>query len=129
MAESVHDQGQRLAYLCFGGVGGQRDLQQHFDTVIAQHRAMVLALEKGDFRLAESIAVEHVRLFRRRVQDYMASEIEFELTDEDLAGIAVPEPVERNGGGVKATRARARRAQPSPVPEPAGRARSRRRSS
>lgn len=129
MAESVHDQGQRLAYLCFGGVGGQRDLEQHFDTVIAQHRSMVLALEKGDFRLAESIAVEHVRLFRKRVQDYMASEIEFELTDEDLAGIAVLEPVEKNGGdGAKASRPRARRAPARSASEPPARPRPRRRS-
>ena len=129
MAESVHDQGQRLAYLCFGGLGGQRDLDRHFDTVIAQHRSMVMALEKRDTRLAESIAVEHVRLFRTRVQDFMASEIEFELTDEDLAGIAVPQAVEKNGGdGAKTKRTRAGQAQARPGPAPAARP-ARRRSS
>lgn len=98
MAESVHDLGQRLAYLCFGGAGGRNDLEQHFETVMAQHRAMISALEAGDPRAAEAIAVQHVRLFRKRVQDFMASEIEFELSDEELAGIAAPNWVEKNGG-------------------------------
>jgi DNA-binding GntR family transcriptional regulator len=125
MAESVHDQGQRLAYLCFGGAGARSDLAQHFETVTAQHRAMVSALEAGDHRAAEEIAVQHVRLFRKRVQDYVASEIEFELSDEDLAGIAAPEAVEKNGGkgrasaGAKTRRAQSR--QPSASPRSRGR--------
>jgi len=98
MAESVHDQGQRLAYLCFGGAGARNDLEQHFQAVMAHHRSMVGALEARDARAAEAIAVQHVRLFRKRVQDYLASEIEFELTDEDLAGIAAYEPTQKNGG-------------------------------
>lgn len=91
MAESVHDQGQRLAYLCFGGTGVRGDLDNHFKNVVADHRGMIAALERHDPKAAEEVALRHVRLFRKRVQDYMASEVDFDLTDEDLAGIVVPE--------------------------------------
>jgi DNA-binding GntR family transcriptional regulator len=98
MAESVHDQGQRLAYLCFGGTGVRGDLEDHFAHVAGDHRDMIAALERHDHKAAEEVALRHVRLFRKRVQDYMASEIDFDLTDEDLAGIVAPE----DGNGRKA---------------------------
>lgn len=91
MAESVHDQGQRLAYLCFRGTGVRADLEDHFAHVMADHRGMIDALERHDPKAAEEVALRHVRLFRKRVQDYMTSEIDFELTDEDLAGIVTPD--------------------------------------
>jgi DNA-binding GntR family transcriptional regulator len=91
MAESVHDQGQRLAYLCFGGTGVRGNLEDHFRHVMGDHRDIIAALERHDPKAAEEVALRHVRLFRKRVQDYMASEVDFELTDEDLAGITAPE--------------------------------------
>ncbi|MGH9023550.1 MAG: GntR family transcriptional regulator, partial [Acidimicrobiia bacterium] len=90
MSQTVYDQGQRLAYLCFGGAGAGHHLEGHFETVVSQHRAMISALAAGDAQAAEAVALEHVRLFRRRVQDYIAAEIDCGLTDEDLAGIAFP---------------------------------------
>jgi len=92
MAESVHDKGQRLAFLCFGGTGARAGLDRHFDTVMSQHRAMVDALEAHDAAAAESVAVAHVRLFLRRVQDYLATEVDFDISDEDLAGLTVAPP-------------------------------------
>lgn len=91
MGETVYDQGQRLAYLCFGGAGAGHQLQGHFVAVVAQHRAMIAVLETGDAQAAESIALEHVRLFRRRVQDYIAAEIECGFTDEDFAAAPFPD--------------------------------------
>lgn len=106
MAESVHDQGQRLAYLCFGGTGVRGDLDDHFRHVVGDHRDMIAALEGHDPKRAEEVALRHVRLFRKRVQDYMASEVDFELTDEDLAGIVVPE--DANGRKSQPTNGRPR---------------------
>jgi DNA-binding GntR family transcriptional regulator len=90
MAESVHDKGQRLAYLCFGGSGATADLDGHFELVTAQHRAMLGALSAHDPAAAQRIAVEHVQLFLQRVQDYMASEVDVDSSDDDFAGIVLP---------------------------------------
>jgi DNA-binding GntR family transcriptional regulator len=91
MADSVHDQGQRLAYLCFGG-GDQEppDLTRHFDAVMDHHAGMVDALRRRDAKAAERIAVDHVVLFKTRVQRYLDSEAiaGFRLTDRDLRGVA-----------------------------------------
>lgn len=91
IAESVYDQEQRLAYLCFGGAGGdERRLDEHFKKVRAHHRKMIAALKEGDPETAERIVTAHVRLFRKRVQSYLESDaVEgFALSDEDLAGVS-----------------------------------------
>lgn len=91
MADSVHDQGERLAYLCFGG-GDQEppDLGDHFDQVIGHHSAMLDALGRSDAAAAERIAAEHVQLFKVRVQQYLDSDAiaGFEITDGDLASVS-----------------------------------------
>lgn len=87
LARQVHDQGQRLAFMCFGGSVDNRDhLEDHFDKVRSQHRALLEGMRNKKPDLHE-IAVAHVRLFRERVQNCLVSNsIEgFELTDEDLA--------------------------------------------
>jgi DNA-binding GntR family transcriptional regulator len=91
MAQTVHDQGQRLAYLCFGGTGVRADLEDHFSHVTNHHREMIAALERRDAKAAEEVSLQHVRLFRKRVQEYMASEVDFELIDEELAGFVTPD--------------------------------------
>lgn len=91
MADSVHDQGQRLAYLCFGGLEGEpADLGRHFDEVTSHHTGMLEALRRRDAKSAEGIAVEHVQLFKRRVQRYLDSdEIDgFNVTAADLRSVA-----------------------------------------
>lgn len=93
MADSVHDQGQRLAYLCFGGVASQpADLGRHFEEVTSHHTGMIDALRRRDARTAERIAVDHVGLFKRRVQRFLdADEIDgFRLTAADLRAVAFP---------------------------------------
>jgi len=93
MAESIHDQGQRLAYLCFGGGGGEwGELSEHFDAVCTQHDEMIAALTAHDADEAERVSTAHVRLFRRRVQRYLDSDAikNFTLTDEDFALVSPP---------------------------------------
>lgn len=103
MADSVHDQGQRLAYLCFGGTEREpADLSRHFDEVTSHHTGMIDALRRGDAKAAEEIAVEHVQLFKRRVQRFLdADEIAgFSLTAADLRAVAFTDvtPVSRGNG-------------------------------
>lgn len=92
MAESIHDHGQRLAYLCFGGAGGEwGELDEHFRKVRRHHEQMLAALAAHDSERAEKIATEHVRLFRNRVQAFLVSEtIEgFALSDEELETVSL----------------------------------------
>jgi DNA-binding GntR family transcriptional regulator len=92
MADSIHDQAQRLSYVCFGGAGGDRgaDLDEHFRKVCGHHDAMRAALAAHDADAAETIATEHVRLFRERVKAFLDTDAlgGFELSDADLAGVS-----------------------------------------
>ncbi|MCP9485726.1 MAG: GntR family transcriptional regulator [Gaiellaceae bacterium MAG52_C11] len=95
MAESIHDQGQRLAYLCFGGGGGEwSELSEHFDAVCKHHDEMIAALTAHDADEAERVSTAHVRLFRQRVQRYLDSDAikDFTLTDEDFALVSLAGP-------------------------------------
>src|SRR6516165_6390823 len=92
MADTIHDQGQRLAYLCFGGAGGDRstNLDEHFRKVCAHHDAMLAALGAHDTDAAERIAIEHVQLFRERAQAFVDSGAlrGFALSDAELAAVS-----------------------------------------
>lgn len=92
MAKSIHDHGQRLAYLCYGGSGTYRgdELDAHLRKVARQHDQMLNALAKHDATAAERIAVEHVRLFRKRVESFFESDglADYTLTAEDFDGVA-----------------------------------------
>ena len=75
LAWSVHDQGQRLAYLCFGGqVDWTEGLVNHFAQVRTDHDAFLDAVENHDADTAEDVAARHVQLFRDRVQKFMISD-------------------------------------------------------
>lgn len=75
LAWSVHDQGQRLAYLCFGGqVEWTGGLVKHFAQVTTDHDAFLDAVEDHDADTAEDVAARHVHLFRDRVQMFMMSD-------------------------------------------------------
>lgn len=87
MATRVHDQAQRLAYLCFGGtVDFRHDLERHFGGVADDHRGYLEALRERDADAAVASAVAHVHRFRTRVERYLESDaIEgYDLTDEEL---------------------------------------------
>ena len=92
MADGVHDQGQRLAYLCFGGAQGNRsaNLDEHFRKVCGHHDAMLAALAAHDGDAAERIATEHVRLFRKRTQAFVDSDTltGVDISDAEFAAVS-----------------------------------------
>jgi DNA-binding GntR family transcriptional regulator len=109
MVDTIQDQSQRLAYLCFGGDPEHRSgLAQHFDRVVADHQAMLAALEARDPEAAEATAVAHVRLFRTRIQSFLAScsTDTFTISDADLAAVALTGdgPPRANGSGRRGRR-------------------------
>lgn len=84
IGESLTEQGQRLAYLCFGGTDDSWEgLDDHFAKVLIHHDALLAAYERRDPLVAEETATAHVRLFRERVQSYLAT--------SSVEGIAFPE--------------------------------------
>jgi DNA-binding GntR family transcriptional regulator len=72
LAWSIHDQGQRLAFLCFGGDGGEHsDLSAHFARTRKDHEDSVAAVRDRNPDEAERIAARHVHLFRDRVVEFL----------------------------------------------------------
>ncbi|WP_219418957.1 IS630 family transposase [Pseudonocardia nigra] len=71
LANNVHNLGQRLSFLCFGGDrGGALDLHDHLGRVCTDHSAMLDAIRTRDLDEAERIAARHVHLFRGRVIEF-----------------------------------------------------------
>jgi DNA-binding GntR family transcriptional regulator len=87
MANEIHDHGERLAYLCFGGDREWGDQDSYFTKVKEDHAALLNAYRAHDGASAEQQATDHVRQFLGRVQSWIASEAttDFVLTDRDLA--------------------------------------------
>jgi DNA-binding GntR family transcriptional regulator len=86
-AASIHDHGQRLAYLCYGG-GSPRDdatLDAHLRQVTRHHDEMFDAVTRHDPDAAVEIARAHVQLFRSRVQRFLEDGLhDYTLVDDDL---------------------------------------------
>jgi DNA-binding GntR family transcriptional regulator len=91
-ADSIEDHRQRLAYVCYGGLGPYRgnDLDGHLRKVSEQHDAMLAALEAHDAAAAQRLSYEHVQLFRKRVRDLLDTDAlgNLALTDDDFGGVA-----------------------------------------
>ena len=87
MADSIHDQGERLAYVCFGGEREWGGLDDYFEKVKLDHQAVVDAYRRHDVDEAERLATAHVRQFVGRVQAWIESEEAhgFVIDDDDLA--------------------------------------------
>ncbi|TCP54352.1 GntR family transcriptional regulator [Tamaricihabitans halophyticus] len=75
LADRIHDEGQRLGYLAFGGAEqwSQRRLDDHFAKVSKDHAALIDAYAARDPDAAEQVACAHVRLFRERILQFVAS--------------------------------------------------------
>ncbi|MQA06817.1 MAG: FCD domain-containing protein [Streptosporangiales bacterium] len=75
LAWSVFDQGQRLAFLCFGGDTTQYDdeLDEHFTRVTHDHEEFLDAIRSRDPDRAEDVAARHVRLFRTRTLSFLST--------------------------------------------------------
>jgi DNA-binding GntR family transcriptional regulator len=73
MAESLHDHGQRLAYLCYGGRGGYRgeDIEDYLGIIMKQHALLYAAIADNAPDAAEAVAIEHVHTFRKRVRQFL----------------------------------------------------------
>lgn len=72
LAYSIHDQGQRLAYLSFGGDAGLgANLTGHFQRTCQDHEEALAAVRDRDPDAAERIAARHVHLFRDRVVEFL----------------------------------------------------------
>lgn len=91
LAARIHDEGQRLGYLAFGGAEdwNSHRLDDHFARVSHDHSTLIDAYEARDPDTAEVVAVSHVRLFRERILTYIASSgtDEVELHDDLMASI------------------------------------------
>lgn len=74
LACSIHDHGQRLGYLAFGGATSWDSLAQHFVEVRKDHTELIDAYEQHDPDQAESIAGRHVLLFRNRIVSFMTDD-------------------------------------------------------
>jgi DNA-binding GntR family transcriptional regulator len=87
MANEIHDHGERLAYLCFGGDREWGDQDDYFAKVRQDHAALLDAYRAHDADAAQQLATDHVRQFLGRVQSWIASEgtTDFDLTDRDLS--------------------------------------------
>jgi DNA-binding GntR family transcriptional regulator len=88
MANKIHDHGERLAYLCFGGDREWGRLDEYFAKVKRDHAELLDAYRDHDAAAAEQLATDHVRQFLARVQGWMASEAvdSFVLTERDMEG-------------------------------------------
>ena len=72
LAWAIHDQGQRLAFLCFGGDTVFDDtLAAHFTRTCRDHDESLSAVQARDADAAETIAARHVHLFRERVVTFL----------------------------------------------------------
>jgi DNA-binding GntR family transcriptional regulator len=91
-ANSLEDHRQRLAYLCYGGLGAYRGsgLSAHLRKVDQQHDDMLAALEAHDAAAAQRISLQHVQLFRQRVRDLLDTDslLDYMLTESDFNGVA-----------------------------------------
>jgi DNA-binding GntR family transcriptional regulator len=107
LANSVHDHGERLAYLCFGGEREWGRLDDYFAKVKIDHACLVDAYRRHAVVEAEQLATAHVRQFMRRVQAWMESEglEDFVLTEEDLPpdppALATPSATESRQDGLE----------------------------
>ena len=83
LAGQVHDQGQRLGFISFGGVNNWADVKAHLDAVRTDHTEIVQAYVNRDVTRAEEVSTRHVELFRRRIMRYFDTS---EADGIDLSG-------------------------------------------
>lgn len=70
----IYRQGQRLAFLSFGGDGmADPHIAEHYETACRDHSESIQALRMRDADWAEEVAARHVRLFRDRMRKFVES--------------------------------------------------------
>lgn len=68
--DSLQNQSQRLAYLCFSRQEAAIDLESHAVHSIKDHERLIASLKKGDEAEAVHIVTGHIKLFRNRVNQF-----------------------------------------------------------
>jgi DNA-binding GntR family transcriptional regulator len=69
--DNLQSQSQRLAYLCFSKDLSSYDMQSHADLSIKDHHKLIELLRQGNGVEAIKVVSEHVKLFQRRVNQFM----------------------------------------------------------
>ena len=87
LACSIHDHGQRLGYLAFGGETPWERLEDHFLRVRADHTELIQAYQDRDPDHGEAVAARHVHLFRDRILAFMTDDAAGRI---DLSGQVLP---------------------------------------
>jgi DNA-binding GntR family transcriptional regulator len=87
LALSIHDHGQRIGFLAFGGRTSWELLKEHFSSVQRDHRELIESYEARDPDLAEEIAGRHVILFRNRIAAFMEMDA---VNEVSLGGDVLP---------------------------------------
>ncbi len=78
--DSLQNQSQRLAYLCFSRREAAMDLESHGEHSIRDHENLIAGLERRDEGEAVRIVTEHIKLFQRRIHQFAApSEVDMDL--------------------------------------------------
>lgn len=78
--DSLQNQSQRLAYLCFSRQEAAIDLESHGVHSIRDHESLIASLRKGDEAEAVHIVTEHIKLFQNRVNQFATpSELDVDL--------------------------------------------------
>jgi len=74
--DTLQNQVQRLAFLCFSKESMALDIKSHAELAIKDHRDLITAFERGDEGTAVSLIGEHLKLFQNRVYDYVSPSLE-----------------------------------------------------
>jgi len=78
--DSLQNQSQRLAYLCFSRREAAIDLESHGVHSIRDHENLIAGLEQRDEGEAVRIVTDHIKLFQKRVYQFTApSEVDMDL--------------------------------------------------
>lgn len=88
LACSIHDHGQRLGYLAFGGETSWEKLEDHFVRVRTDHAELIEAYENRDPDHSETVAARHVHLFRDRILAFITEDAAGRI---DLSGQVLAE--------------------------------------
>lgn len=71
--QKVRCETNRLAYLSFGNeIDPERNLKQHYASVIDQHNGVIEALRDRDADRLKALIVEHIGIFKSRIIHYLA---------------------------------------------------------
>ncbi|MDJ0781272.1 MAG: GntR family transcriptional regulator [Desulfosarcinaceae bacterium] len=70
--QRVRCETDRLAFLSYGNeISTRASLSAHYDSVLAQHAAIIAALEARKLKQLEQIVVSHIDIFKKRMIDYL----------------------------------------------------------